>query len=161
MIIATACVANYTGALSIRNGNPGYGWTLFNDTYVANSTQPTLIFSFENDNQRKWWLDGVSVVDVNASNTQLLQNPSFDNSSSIATGWTTTQGCCYSNATSIVSTVCTDGTYCLYFYCGPENAFGFLTQTFAAVVGHTYAISYYLKASGSGGQPTYCAVSVI
>jgi hypothetical protein len=37
---------------------------------------------------RYWFLDDVSVVDIATSAIQLLENPSFDNSTSALTDWT-------------------------------------------------------------------------
>jgi hypothetical protein len=161
IIIATGCLNGYTGNLATHNGGTAFGWTQFAESYVANTTQPYLSFGFENDNQRTFWLDGVSIVDVTVPSGQLLNNPSFENSTSAITGWTVQQGCCTSNAAQITTTGCISGSNCLKFFCGPELTFSFIGQYFNAIVGHTYNISYYLTTSGTGGQPTYCTASIL
>jgi hypothetical protein len=146
---------------NINGGGSGFGWTQYANTYTANNTQPYLSFGFENDNHRQWWLDGVSVVDVTSPAGNLLTNPSFENSSTAITGWDVQQGCCNTNAANINVSGCIVGSRCLNFFCGPENMESFIGQYFNAIVGHIYNISYYLKTGGSGGQPTFCDVSIL
>jgi hypothetical protein len=147
--------------LANYDGSSAFGWSQFACSYVANTTQPYLSFGFENDNHRVWLLDGVSVVDITVPSGQLLDNPSFENSSTAIPGWTIQQGCCNSNAANINTTGCINGNNCLNYFCGPEKIFSFVGQYFDAIVGHTYNISYYLKTFGSGGQPTLCTVSIL
>ncbi len=160
IIIATACLSISSGNLANHSGAAAFGWTQYAHSYVASTIQPYLSFGFENDNHRAWWLDGVSVVDITAPSGQLLDNPSFDNSSTSIPGWTIQQGCCSASAVNINTTGCINGNNCLNFYCGPENRVSFLGQYFNAIVSHAYNISYYLKTAGSGGQPTWCYVSI-
>jgi hypothetical protein len=160
-LLATACLSSNAGTLATHNGAAGFAWTQFAYNYVANTTQPYLSFGFEMDNHRQFTLDGVSVVDITAPSGQLLNNPSFENSTATPTGWTVQQGCCNSIAVLINTTACISGTNCLQYFCGPENTFSFLGQSFNAIVGHVYNISYYLKTSGTGGQPTLCTVSIL
>jgi hypothetical protein len=143
------------------DGGPTFGWTPFANSYTANKIQPYLSFGFENDNHRQWWLDGVSVVDVTSPSGNLLSNPSFENSSTAITGWNLQQGCCNANAANINTSGCIVGNNCLNFFCGPELTFSFIGQYFTAIVGHIYNISYYLKTSGTGGQPTFCDLSIL
>jgi hypothetical protein len=143
------------------NGAPTFGWTQFANTYTANKTQPYLALGFANDNQRQWWLDGVSVIDTTAPAGNLLDNPSFENSSTAVTGWYIEQGCCNANALNINTSGCALGNNCINFFCGPENKYSFIGQYFTAIIGHIYNITYYLKTSGSGGQPTFCDISIL
>lgn len=164
-------MTSYTGSLATHDGSTDWGWTMFNYTYVANTTQPTLIFGFETDSSRRWRLDGVSVVSVSAPGSQLLQDPSFESSATTMTGWNETTICCGSNSifvgdpSSGAGFSCADGTNCLRFDCNPSNGFGFVSQSFSATVGTTYVISYYLRAYSSGSSSssgsTTCAVTVI
>ncbi|CAF2066524.1 unnamed protein product [Rotaria magnacalcarata] len=115
----------------------------------------------ETDNHRYFFLDDVSVVDVSAPGTQLLDNPGFENSTTTANGWTLeAAGCCNSNAVQIITTGCHSGNNCVQYQCGPEVTYSFFGQDFAATIGNTYNISFYLKATGTGGQPTFCAVNI-
>ncbi|CAF4559870.1 unnamed protein product [Rotaria socialis] len=159
--LATACPSSFTGSLQYIDGGSTFGWTQYTQTYVATNTQPYLSFGMETDNHRYFFLDDVSVVDVTATATQLLDNPGFENSTTTATGWTLqAAGCCNANAVQIITTGCHSGTNCVQYQCGPEVTYSFFGQDFAATIGHTYSISFYLKATGTGGQPTFCAVNV-
>ena len=160
-IVATGCLSSFSGSLGSHDGSGGgFPWTQFSYVYLANITQPYLSFGFEMGSHRQFYLDDVSVVDVNATNTQLLVNPGFENSTLTLTGWTVQTGCCNSNAAQVITSSCYSGSNCLVYFCGLANIFSFLGQSFTATVGHTYSISYYLKTSGTGNQPTICAVSV-
>ncbi|CAF3325868.1 unnamed protein product [Rotaria socialis] len=112
-------------------------------------------------NHRYFLLDDVSVVDVSAPATQLLSNLGFENSSTTATGWNQVgASCCSSNATQIITSSCNSGSNCVRYQCGPELTYSFFGQHFTATPGLTYNISFYLKATGTGGQPTFCDVNV-
>ncbi|CAF4242449.1 unnamed protein product, partial [Rotaria magnacalcarata] len=157
----TACPSSYTGYLAQYNGGTAFSWTQFFITYTANTTQPFLIFAMETDNHRYFFLDDASVVDVSVPATQLLSNPGFENSSTTATGWDQVgASCCSQNATQIINSSCNSGSNCLRYQCGPELTYSFIGQHFTATPGHTYNISFYLKATGTGGQPTFCDVNV-
>jgi hypothetical protein len=103
---------------------------------------------------RYWYLDDVSIVDVTASTIQLLQNPSFDNSTTVLTGWT--QYCtstCPSGGTN--SGQVATGANCLSTNCYMDHCYGFgpidfLSQTFSTTVGHVYTISFWIQDYGSG-----------
>ncbi|CAF1526406.1 unnamed protein product [Rotaria magnacalcarata] len=157
----TACPSSFTGSLGYYNGGTAFGWTQFLNTYVATNTQPYLSFGMETDNHRFFYLDDVSVVDITVPGPQLLDNPGFENSTTIVNGWILeAAGCCNSNAVQISTTGCHSGTNCVQYQCGPEITYSFFGQYFTATISHTYNISYYLKDTGTGGQPTFCAVNV-
>ena len=115
-----------------------------------------LLFGFTSDSYgtaRCWYLDTVSVFDVSTPGTQLLQNPGFDNSSSVLTGWT--QYCtstCSTNAGKATSSSCQSGN-CYVDRCPATLSsvqIDFIGQTFSTVIGHIYTISFWLVDSGSG-----------
>lgn len=162
LLIGAICSSGYIGSLITHNGDNDFSWTLYNYTYVANTTQPSLIFGFEIDNNRKWRLDTVSVTDVIAPGTQLLQNPNFENSSSTFTGWNETEVSCGGSSAAQIETnsgSC-ESLWCFRFDVTCSGASGFLSQTFTAIIGHTYTISYYLRSSGNSGSGC-CGVTVI
>ena len=106
---------------------------------------------------RLWFLDDVSVVDVIASTTELLHNPSFDNSTSALPGWTQycTSTCVATNPGQVVSGANCSSTNCYMDHCYGGGAVDFLSQTFATTPGHVYTISFKINPFGSGpGGPT-------
>jgi hypothetical protein len=87
LFVATpACSSSGYGTLAQFNGMP-LSWTMYEYNYTANTTAPTLMFSFRGDaaGGRVWFLDDVSVVAVTAPGIELLRNPSFDNSTTTLT----------------------------------------------------------------------------
>jgi hypothetical protein len=121
------------------------------------STTPTLIFGFTTEPARTYYLDDVSVVDINASNIQLLKNSSFENSTTVLNGWTLwcTTSCTPNGYVILVSgndCYLSNGT-CFGVNCPGLSAITFLGQSFSAMIGHIYTISYWLMASGGGGNP--------
>lgn len=111
-------------------------------------------FLCDGSGQRYWYLDDVSVVDTANPSIELLQNPSFENSSSTLIGWI--QSCtntCPSpslnggKATS--SGNCYSGS-CYVDHCYGSGATDYLSQTFMATVGHIYTISFRIYDYGTG-----------
>ncbi len=98
-----------------------------------------------------WFLDNVSVVDVTAPSVDLLQNPSFDNSTSTLTGWTQscTSTCSSGNAGQVTSGSNCTSTNCYVDHCYGSGAIDFLNQTFSTTVGHVYTISFWIRDFGS------------
>ena len=86
--IATVCTSTSRGTLLTLTGLNPSTWTLYSYTYVASRTTPTLTFAFQVDGTREYHLDGVSVISVTPLSSQLLTNPSFENSTSTPAGWT-------------------------------------------------------------------------
>jgi hypothetical protein len=114
------------------------------------------MFGFVSDvsGQRLWFLDDVSIVDVLTPSIQLLQNPSFDNSTSALTGWT--QYCtstCPSGSTNAgkvaTGSNCTS-TNCYMDHCYGGAAIDFLSQTISTTIGHVYTISFWIIDYGTG-----------
>lgn len=97
-----------------------------------------------------YYLDDVSVVDVNTSNLQLLNNPSFENSTIVPNGWTVlcTESCDNSGTKINNNNKCrlSTGT-CLKLGC--HNSISFLGLNFSTIFSHIYTISYRSMLSGS------------
>ncbi|CAF5132144.1 unnamed protein product [Rotaria sp. Silwood1] len=116
------------------------------------TTSAIIMFGFQNENNREYYLDTVSVVDNSASTIQLLNNPNFENSTTTATSWV--QWC--TSTCSSVSGQITSGTNC---YLPTGNCFmdgcdapgiDFLGQSFSTLIGHNYTVSFWLKLSNGG-----------
>jgi hypothetical protein len=111
---------------------------------------PTLIFGFSTGMSDYIYLDDVSVVDNNASSTQLLTNPSFENSTTLLNGWSTWCG----NGTMcgtgfpgqvLANSSCHTGN-CYYDHC--HTNYDYLAQSFPATVGDVYTISFWSQQVG-------------
>jgi hypothetical protein len=112
---------------------------------MTNTTAPTLVFGFQNGGADYTSLDDVSVVDTSAPLIQLLDNPSFENSTSVLNGWITwCQSSCGGSGNE--GKVSTSGCYsgnCYIDHC-QKNNYDYLTQSFSATIGNTYTISFRL-----------------
>lgn len=110
------------------------------------------MFGFQNENNRKYILDTLSVVDNSAPAVELLMNPSFENSTT-ATGWT--QWCSSTCGSTFGVVVSGANCYLSTGNCFSDNCYAslgidFLGQSFPTTVGHTYKISFRLILDGSG-----------
>lgn len=113
-------------------------------------------FTADGSGKRIWFLDDVSVVDLNASTIELLQNPSFDNCTTTLTGWT--QYCtstCPSgsaNAGQVATGINCTSTNCYMDRCYGSGAFDLLSQSFLTTIGSIYTISFNILDFGSGAN---------
>jgi hypothetical protein len=93
------------------------------------------------------YLDDISVVDTASPSVQLLENPSFENSSTTLIDWTVWCGNTCSGGTQ--GTIVTGGNClsgnCYRSQCTGTNGVDSLVQIFPAVVGHTYTVSFYFR----------------
>ncbi|CAF2080119.1 unnamed protein product [Rotaria magnacalcarata] len=160
-IIVTTC---YTGnsfsstpLFSTSGTSPSY-WTEYSFNYVAATTTPILIFSFTTDLNSNYFLGDVSVTLISSPSIQLLANPNFDNSTTIATDWLV--WCAYT-CTGGAGAQVTWGTNC-YLSIGncflvdcPDTGSGaivYLGQSFSATIGSTYKIDFWLRIAYGGGS---------
>jgi hypothetical protein len=121
-------------------------------SYNATKTVPTLLFGVEAPTTTFIYLDDISVVDTSNTTVQLLKNPGFENSSTALTGWGVwcSSGC----GSGSVGTIITNATYCrtgncYRGQCSTTNS-DYLVQTFPAVIGRTYNISFWFLRVKSG-----------
>lgn len=132
-------------------------WASYSYNYTATQITPILLFGFKTDSTHAYYLDDVSVVDSNASSIELLTNPSFENSTISATDWITS---CETTCTSqiISGSQCFGSSgNCFMAYCNANSSsISFLSQSFMAIIGNTYTISYMLK---QGGNSSISSVS--
>ncbi len=149
-----ACTPTGHGNLATFTSNPT-SWTQYQYNYTATKTVQTLMFGFTSDTYgiRSWYLDTVSVVDVSAPGTQLLQNPGFDNSTTALTGWIQYCGTtCGGGAGKVTTTGC-QSMNCYVDGCNATistTKIDFLSQTFPTTIGHIYTISFWIIDGGSG-----------
>jgi hypothetical protein len=156
LFVATpVCSYNGQGTLAEFNGVP-LTWTQYQYNHTANTTALTLMFGFMGDGygERYWFLDDVSVVDVTAPGVQLLQNPSFDNSTTTLTGWnqwcTSTCPSGSTNAGKVTSGPNCTSSNCYVDHCYGGNSIDFLSQTILATIGDVYTISFWIFDYGTG-----------
>jgi hypothetical protein len=112
------------------------------------------MFGFQTDGfgSHNWYLDTVSVFDVIAPGTQLLQNPGFDNSTTAVIDWSQYCGSSCSSPGTITSTSC-QSINCYVNQCSTTSGstpMDFLSQSFPTTIGHIYTISFWLIDTGSG-----------
>lgn len=156
-ITTPACNSTGRGTfMSISGLNPNT-WTQYQLNYTATKTTPTIMFGFQNANNRTYYLDTVSIVNINAPSTQLLTNPSFESSSTSATGWTQwcTSTCGSSPGTITSGSTCNLGTgNCYADACDANVGIDFLAQSFTTSIGSFYTISFWLVSGGAGTGTT-------
>ena len=142
-------------------GNPNTTWTSFSTSWIANRTNPMLIFGFDASSSVYFLLDDVSVIDTNTS-VQLLTNPSFENSSASAVGWTPWCGstCSAGTAGSVTNIGCRTGR-CFAGECGGGSV-DYIAQAFSAVIGRRYNITFWYQRIKFGTSATtvtlYCGI---
>ena len=136
--------------IALLNESIPSAWTSYSYNYTATQTTSTLLFGFKTDSTDVFYLDDVSVVDSNASSIELLTDPSFENATISATDWITS---CETTCTSqIISGPQCFGSSgdCFMAYCtANSSSIFFLSQSFMAIIGNTYTISYMLKQEGN------------
>jgi len=102
------------------------------------------------------YLDDVSVVDTSAPSVELLDNPSFENSTSTPTGWVTwCTSVCGTGAGQVTNVSCNTGN-CYKDHCQNQN--DYLVQDFSATIGHIYRISFRLYQTGGGNARFYADI---
>jgi len=141
----------------------GLPWTSYSYTYTATNTAPTLSFTVHSGGGEKSYLDGVSVVDNSAPSIQLLNNPSFENSTSTVTDWviwcTTSCNGGGGDGGRISTSGChpASGSNCYTDKCGA--GYDFLGQSFSATIGDNYTISFWLFKNGGPPGVFYANIS--
>lgn len=164
--VALPCSGSNTGNIASCHGTNNFNWTLFTYSFTASASTANITFTFETDANRNFYFDDASVTDNSAPMIELLQNPGFENSSSVIEGWTVsysgTGGPCSNNGTITSGALCNNGSgNCFYEDCGKHDYFEILSQTFGTTIGNNYTISYYLQLTGSGGTGhTFLDVSI-
>jgi hypothetical protein len=119
-------------------------WALYTFNHTAITTAPTLVFGFQNGISDYSYLDDVSVVDTSTPLIQLLDNPSFENSTSVLNGWITwcQSSCGSGNEVKVSTSGCYSGN--CYSDHWQQNNYDYLAQSFSATIGDKYTISFQL-----------------
>ena len=88
-------------------------------------------------------LDDVSVIDIAYPSIQLLNNPGFENSTTVPTHWTVwcSASCNSGSAGGVANSGCRIGR-CYVSQCSGGGV-DYLGQAFSATIGHTYTISFW------------------
>jgi len=149
-IAALICSSADRGLIARLDETIPSEWISYSYNYSATQTTPTILFGFETDGTHAYYLDAVSVVDVNAPSIELLTDPSFENSTINATEWI--QSCETICAGQIVSgSQCFQSLgNCFMVTCPSDNSsISFLSQSFMATIGNTYTISFMLNHQGN------------
>ncbi|CAF1250646.1 unnamed protein product [Didymodactylos carnosus] len=113
-------------------------FTSYTYTFPATRTQYVLCFGFSNA-PGQFNLDDVSVASI-VGGTNLLTNGGFESSSSSYPGWTATGSSYNSNFEIETSPVHTG----LYSFHNGVSTMAYLGQSFAATIGTTYNVSFWL-----------------
>jgi hypothetical protein len=152
--LAVACGTLTPSLYGILQNITTSSLTYTNYVYNFNptSTSATLQLAFSKaSGAGVWYLDDVSVQDVNTS-TEMLINGQFETGN--FSGWSQfCTGSCSGFLGSVQTGSCYQGTYCYETYC--LNALIYLIQTITTTVGHSYVVSYFLKSSPSGGPGSF------
>lgn len=159
-ILAPSCTSQGSANLLTISGALAY--KLYTYNYTATHSSPTLSFVVHGGPASEIvYLDDVSVTDKSAPSIQLLINPGFENSTTVITGWT--KQCASSCATSgdggnITTNNCHSGanTNCFTNRC--NGGYDYLSQTFSAIVGHNYTISFWLYKGNGGAGYFYASI---
>lgn len=136
-------------SLALNDSTPTI-WTSYKINYTATNTLHTLSFGFQNENNREYYLDEVSVIDVNNPGVELLSNGNFENSTSNLTNWNQLCTSFCGGFPGILSTVNCHSGNCFRDQCRQSAGIDFLQQSFPTSIGQTYTISFMLILSGSG-----------
>jgi hypothetical protein len=145
--------------LATFGGTAVTDWTQYAYNYTANETVPMVTFGVDASSSMYILVDDTSVVDMTDSSVQLLNNPSFDNSSTTPpVGWDTwCSGSCISGyGGTVVTSGCRTGN-CYKSQCRPGGTHDYLVQNFPATMGRTYNISFWFRrvnATNGGGTAT-------
>jgi len=141
------------------NGSGTLAWAQYAYSYTADKTFPTLSFGVSSPISTFLYLDDVSVADITNSSVQLLTNQGFNNASTALTGWAVwCSSGCSGTVGGISTTSCRTG-YCYKGQCGPSTT-NYLVQTFPAVFGRTYNISFWMQRIKGGGVAGTVTLSV-
>ena len=160
-IIATSCAS--PGSANLLTVSGAIAWTLYSYIYTADNPAPILSFTVHGGPASETvYLDGVSVVDNSAPSIELLNNPSFENSTSTVSGWMIwcTSSCIQNgDGGQITTSGCHSGSgsNCYTDHC--SIGYDFLGQSFSATVGHNYTISFWLYKNGSPAGMFYANIS--
>ncbi|CAF3458199.1 unnamed protein product [Rotaria socialis] len=153
------CSSAGLGKITSRPSDNTSPWTGYSFNYTVTFPATFIQFSIQTGSLRWYYLDDVSVVDMTVASGELLNNPSFENSTTGLTGWTVLCNSTCTTGNNTGARVATGAScYLSTGNCYSDNCFGsgqinFLRQYLTFKVGHTYSISYYLTGVGGIANP--------
>ena len=162
-ITGISCSGSAPATLVSCTSTSPTSWTLFTYIYTATKTSPLLIFGVDASTEMYNMIDDVSVVSTTSSSVELLDNPSFENSPTLLTGWTKwcSQTCGAGSEGNVTSdSSCRTGN-CYKSHC-TSGGTDYLVQSFPATITGTYNISFWFKRGyDTSGGSAKLYVSVI
>ena len=151
--LASTCMP--LGPSTFVNGSNPIHWTEYNITRRALSTSVTLEFAFRTNQYRYYYLDDISVININTSSVELLRNADFRDSNSLFTGWMLScdNTCNGTGARIVFNGMCRMSYgYCVEVNCYSNQAVIFLSQTISSVINQTYIITFWLRTNGTSAS---------
>jgi hypothetical protein len=153
---AASCNALGIGVYNYTTLPTSYQLQIYN--YTASSSGFALLeFGFDAKNPaQQWHLDDVSIIDTNASNSEMLINGDFENGTLI--GWQVlcTLTNCGGTGGALTMSSCHSGSYCYVGAC--TGAYDFLHQTFSAITDHIYTLQFWLYTDGHAAERAYVTI---
>ena len=143
------CSPPHIGSSFQLSGNTPTVWSQFDFNFTATSPIQKLSFRFDAGNSDKYYLDDVSVANVNTLGIQLLMNPSFENSPTHIVDWTVAcSSGCLGQANLESGSACYLSSSCLLAQCYGYNET--VSQSFGSTIGNIYSVSFRLRLDASG-----------
>lgn len=139
--IGTSCSIPTTPIMQYTSSISPYKSVNYTFTAVYTGTA-VLEFGFRTNGANKYgYLDDVSIVNRNASNSEMLINGNFESGS--LNGWQVIcNSTCPSTSGTISNSGCRSSTYCYIDEC--KNGIEFLQQGFSITAGYTYTLSFWV-----------------
>ena len=155
-LIGNSCNVSNTTVLYYRTNPTTYTLQTYNYT-ASPSSIGMLSFSFYTVSGTYFWhLDDISVIDTNASSSEMLTNGDFEYGT--LDGW---QQLCTQNCSSspgiITNSSCHAGLYCYADAC--RYGSDYLRQTFSVTSGHIYTLSFWLHSDGGLVQQAFVGLN--
>ena len=118
-------------------------------SYQASFTGTVILeFGFlAKSSSKVWFLDDVSIIDRNASNSEMLVNGDFELGSLESWQVVCSRTNCGGTGGVIDHSDCHTGSYCYKGAC--RRAYDFLRQSCNVVNGRIYTLTYWIKTNGS------------
>ncbi|CAF0761904.1 unnamed protein product [Adineta steineri] len=130
-------------------------WAPYAYSYLAStSANMTITFTFQGTNKNNWYFDDASVKDP--TSVEMLTNGDFETMPSL-TGWSIGPSGACTSASGLTTSVVHSPSQSFYVKCSSSIR---IAQSFAAISGETYNVTFWLYMEHSGGNsgttnPTY------
>ena len=145
------CTSLGQGTLLNLIGGTSVAWTQYRFNITATSAFHCLMFGFQNEINRAYYLDNVSVFAIHSPSIEVLVNSNFENSTTTPTGWTQwfTSSCGGFPGNISTSINCLSGN-CFVDKGRVSSGIDFVGQTFSTTIGQPYTVSFMLILGESG-----------